>query len=167
MLEWLRKALNIAGLESRLAALESKPNEESLAPRLGTLEGLLDGVKRIVAPDGTIGIYIPFRVGIQTEWWLHQPLGKGATFGVATAGDPFTAVIQHDGDQIDVDRKVKGRRVALAIHNTDPNEWGENVGVFVVATTAPKGNIAIDAQAQYSPEADVKVTVIKAKEWKE
>ena len=139
---------------------------DAVMKRLQSLESLLSGVKRIVAPDGTEGIYIPYRVGIQSEWWLHQPLGQGVSLCVATAQDPIAAYIQHDGDQVpDPDKKIKGRRTALVVHNTDYNELGINSGIDIIATNAPHGNVAIDAKAQYSPNAPEKVTIIKQSEW--
>lgn len=136
---------------------------------LKKLQELFDGVQRIVAPDGTVGLYIPFRLGVQTEWALHQNAGAGAGFSVSTAVDPVAAVIQHDGDQVqDQSKKIAGRRVGLRVHNTDFNVEGTNVGIEVVASNAPFGNIAIDAKAQFSPSAavDKKLTIILTDEWR-
>ncbi len=144
-------------LEARLIKLEQA---------VSNLTALLEGVKRVTAPDGTPGISIAARVGICTEWFLHQPAGSGATFSVAGAQDPIAGYFQHDGDQVPEDKQVKGRRVALMVRNTDPNATGTNIAIDACATNAPHGNIAVDASAQYSPDADEKVTIIRQLEWK-
>lgn len=136
---------------------------------LKQLKELLDGIRRVVAPDGTVGIYIPFRLGVQTEWALHQNAGEGAGFSAATAVDPVAGVFQHDGDQVqDPAKKITGRRVGLRVHNTDFNVEGTNVGIEVVASNAPFGNIAIDAKAQFSPSAPAgkKLTIVLTDEWR-
>ena len=133
--------------------------------RLVTLETLLAGIKRVTASDGTVGIYIPFRVGIQTEFFLHQPKGSGVGLSVTTGVDPVAMYVQHDGSDIPVGEKVIVDRIALRVRNTDPNATGTNIGIDSIASNAPHGNIAVDARAQYSPDADQKVTIIRQTEY--
>ena len=127
------------------------------AEQINALLRLLEGIKRITAPDGTIGISIPYRVGIMTEWFLHQPAGQGAGLCVTTAVDPVALYVQHDGDQASDEQQIKGKRVALSVRNTDPNLKGTNVGIEVVTSNAPNGNIGIVNLAQYAPNALIKV----------
>ena len=128
-----------------------------LEERIVKLEALLEGIQRITSPDGVPGLYIPFRVGIMSEYFLHQPRGQGRALVVTTDVDPVAVRIQHDG----ANYPENTQRVALEIQNTDPNPDGTNTGIHVVASNAPHGNTAVFALAQYSPNADEKLTIIK------
>lgn len=148
--------------------LVSEQELQGLKDRIKVLEALLTGVERVIASDGTLGFYIPGRVGINTRWWLTQPAGKGIALAVSTGVDNICTLIQHDGAEgtDGLGRNVPTDRVALKVVNTDPNVVGTNRGIVVLATNASHGNTAIDARAQYSPDADDKLTIITETEWK-
>lgn len=141
---------------------------EDLSERVSKLEALLAGVQRTTSVDNIPGFYFPGRVGIMTQWYNTQPAGKGCALSVATGVDNIAVLIQHDGaegtDGLGKDSPTE--RTALKILNTDPNPTGHNTGIAIVASNAPHGNVAINAAAQYSPEADEKLTIIKQEEWK-
>lgn len=163
MLDQFINFFKVLGKNTDAQTAKSMVAIEKLEERVAKLEALLDGIQRITSPDGVPGLYIPFRVGIQSEYFLHQPAGQGRALVVTTAVDPIAMRVQHDGANF----PELTQRVALEIHNTDPNPDGTNTGVSIVASNAPHGNTALLAQAQYSPNADEKLTIIKQAELKD
>ena len=83
-----------------------KNNDAQLAElkeRVAKLEALLEGIQRITSPDGVPGLYIPFRVGIMSEYFLHQPAGQG--FSLSNAADCIRAagrVLYRESDGLQV-----------------------------------------------------------------
>lgn len=157
--------LDIA-LEQELKLLQAK--EAALEKRVVALETLLAGITRTSSPDGIPGHVFPGRVGIMTSYFVTQPIGEGAALSVATGFDKRVVYVQHDGSEgIDgLGKQSPIERIGIQVNTTDPNPIGTNTAIVAIATNAPHGNIAVDAKAQYSPNADTKVVIVKQTEWK-
>jgi len=102
------------------------------------------------------GLQINARVGIMTNYWMHQNIGAGAAFSVGTAIDRFAVYAEldtgPDGFAVCADAPSTAIYAAVVVPHR-PGERQPNIAIEAHAANAVAGNLPLYGSYQYAPQS--------------